>query len=78
MAAAQVCSTPSAISATLQACERNRLSERVALRVFQIEYNPVFLRERSINVLGGVGALEPTRLESNRQDNIRLGFGVVF
>ena len=55
-----------------------RVSERVALRVFQIDYNPVFLRERSINVLGGAGAIQPTRLESNRQDNIRLGFGVTF
>lgn len=55
-----------------------RVGERVALRVFQIEYNPVFLRERSISVLGGAGAIQPTRLESNRQDNIRLGFGVTF
>lgn len=55
-----------------------RVGERVGLRVFQIDYNPVFLRDRSINVLGGAGAIQPTRLESNRQDNIRLGFGVVF
>jgi opacity protein-like surface antigen len=55
-----------------------RLNDRVGLRVFQLDYNPVFLRDRSISVLGGVGALQPTRLESNRQDNIRLGFGVTF
>jgi opacity protein-like surface antigen len=55
-----------------------RVGERVALRVFQLDYNPVFLRERSISVLGGAGAIQPTRLESNRQDNIRLGFGVTF
>jgi len=55
-----------------------RLNERVGLRVIQVDYNPVFLRERSINVLGGAGAIQPTRLESNRQDNIRLGFGVTF
>ena len=55
-----------------------RVGERVALRVFQIDYNPVFLRDRSISVLGGAGAIQPTRLESNRQDNIRLGFGVTF
>jgi opacity protein-like surface antigen len=55
-----------------------RLSDRVGLRVLQIDYNPVFLRDRSISVLGGAGAVQPTRLESNRQDNIRLGFGVTF
>lgn len=55
-----------------------RVGERVALRVFQIDYNPVFLRDRSISVPGGAGAIQPTRLESNRQDNIRLGFGVTF
>lgn len=55
-----------------------RVGERVSLRVFQSDYNPVFLRDRSINVLGTVGAIQPTRLESNRQDNIRLGFGVTF
>jgi len=55
-----------------------RLNDRVGLRVFQVDYNPVFLRDRSISVLGGAGAVQPTRLESNRQDNIRLGFGVTF
>jgi hypothetical protein len=55
-----------------------RIGERVALRVFRIDYKPVFLCERSINVLGGAGATQPMRLESNRQDNIRLGFGVTF
>ncbi|MBV9209147.1 MAG: outer membrane beta-barrel protein [Acidobacteria bacterium] len=52
------------------------VSDRVALRVFQIDYNPVFLRNRSINILGQAGAIQPQRLESNRQDNIRLSFGV--
>ena len=55
-----------------------RVGDRVGLRVFQVDYNPVFLRDRSINVLGGAGAIQPTRLESNRQDNIRLSFGVTF
>jgi opacity protein-like surface antigen len=53
-----------------------QLNDRVGLRVFQIDYNPVFLRNRSANVLGQAGALQPQRLESNRQDNIRLGFGI--
>jgi opacity protein-like surface antigen len=55
-----------------------RLNNRVGLRVLQVDYNPVFLRDRSINVLGAAGALTPQTLESNRQDNIRLSFGVTF
>lgn len=54
-----------------------RLNNRFSLRAFQLDYNPVFLRERSINVLGTAGALETQTLESNRQDNIRIGVGVV-
>jgi opacity protein-like surface antigen len=55
-----------------------RLNDRVGLRVLQVDYNPVFLRDRSINVLGAAGALTPQTLESDRQDNIRLSFGVTF
>jgi opacity protein-like surface antigen len=55
-----------------------RLNDRVGLRVLQVDYNPVFLRDRSVNVLGAAGALTPVTLESNRQDNIRLSFGVTF
>jgi opacity protein-like surface antigen len=55
-----------------------RLNDRVGLRVLQVDYNPVFLRDRSINVLGAAGAITPQTLESNRQDNIRLSFGVTF
>lgn len=54
------------------------LSERVGLRLIQVDYNPVFLRDRSINVLGAAGAIQPQRLESNRQDNIRLSVGLTF
>jgi opacity protein-like surface antigen len=55
-----------------------RLNDRIGLRVLQVDYNPVFLRDRSINVLGAAGALTPQTIESNRQDNIRLSFGVTF
>ena len=55
-----------------------KLNDRVDLRVLQVDYNPVFLRDRSIQVLGGAGAVIPQRLEGQRQDNIRLSFGVVF
>lgn len=55
-----------------------RANNRVSIRVLQVDYNPVFLRDRSINVLGGAGAIAPQQIEGQRQDNIRLGFGVVF
>lgn len=55
-----------------------RVGNRVDLRVLQFDYNPVFLRDRSIQVLGGAGAIQPFRLEGQRQDNLRFSFGVVF
>ncbi len=45
-----------------------RLSKRVALRAFQLDYNPVFLRDRpELNTNGG-----------RRIDNVRFSIGVVF
>jgi len=44
-----------------------RVSERVALRVFQFDYNPIFLS--SNNELG---------FGNTRADNVRFSFGVVF
>lgn len=55
-----------------------KLSDRIGLRVVQFDYNPVFLRDRSINVLGQAGAIVPQTLEGQRQDNLRFSFGVVF
>jgi opacity protein-like surface antigen len=55
-----------------------RLGERFSLRVFQVDYTPIFLRDRSIRVLGGAGAIQPVTLESQRQDNVRFSFGLVF
>jgi opacity protein-like surface antigen len=55
-----------------------RVSERFAVRALQVDYNPVFLRDRSISVLGASGAIQPQTLEGQRMDNIRLSFGVVF
>lgn len=43
-----------------------RVSERVALRVFQFDYNPVFLSSSNELGFGGV-----------RADNVRFSFGVV-
>jgi opacity protein-like surface antigen len=55
-----------------------RLNERVGLRVIQFDYNPVFLRDRSVQVLGAAGALVTQQLEGQRQDNLRFSFGVTF
>jgi hypothetical protein len=53
------------------------LTGRIGLRVFQFDYNPVFLRDRSITVVGQNGVVQVQTLQSKRQDNIRLGFGVL-
>lgn len=45
-----------------------RINKRVALRLFQVEYNPVFLRDRpELNTNGG-----------RRLDNVRFSIGIVF
>ena len=44
-----------------------RVGERVSLRLFQFDYNPVFVRDR------------PDRgVDSARLDNFRISVGVVF
>lgn len=55
-----------------------RVNERVGIRAVQLDYNPVFLRDRSVNVLSQAGVIQPARIEGQRQDNIRLSFGVTF
>jgi opacity protein-like surface antigen len=55
-----------------------RLGERFSIRAIQVDYAPVFLRDRTINLLGGAGAIQPITLEGQRQDNIRISVGVVF
>lgn len=55
-----------------------RLAGNTKLRLFQIDYAPVFLRDRSIDILGGTGAIQPATLEKQRQDNVRFSFGLVF
>jgi opacity protein-like surface antigen len=54
------------------------LGERFGLRLIQVDYAPVFLRDRSINVLGSAGAIVPFTLEGQRQDSIRISVGVKF
>jgi opacity protein-like surface antigen len=55
-----------------------RLGERFSLRAIQVDYMPVFLRDRSVDVLGGAGAIVPLTLEGQRQDNVRISVGIVF
>jgi opacity protein-like surface antigen len=55
-----------------------RLTDRAKLRLIQIDYAPVFLRDRTVDVLGNTGVLQPTDLEGQRQDNVRFSIGFVF
>jgi opacity protein-like surface antigen len=55
-----------------------RLSDNFSLRLIQIDYAPVFLKDRSITRLGGAGAILPFTLEGQRQDNIRISVGLTF
>jgi len=55
-----------------------RLGDRFSIRAIQVDYAPVFLRDRSLNVLGSAGAIQPITLEGQRQDNIRISVGIVF
>jgi opacity protein-like surface antigen len=54
------------------------LSERFSLRAIQVDYMPVFLRDRSVDVLGIPGTVFPFTLEGQRQDNLRISVGIVF
>lgn len=49
------------------------VSPRIAIRVFQIDYNPVFARDRDVT-FGG----ETFRVQGERTDNVRFSIGVVF
>jgi hypothetical protein len=55
-----------------------RVTDKVKLRVFQMDYAPIFLRDRSVRVLGQAGAVQNVELEGQRQDHVRFSFGVTF
>ena len=55
-----------------------RLSDNFSLRLIQVDYAPVFLKDRSIGRLGAAGAIVPFTLEGQRQDNIRISVGLTF
>lgn len=52
-----------------------RLSERVALRLFEVNYNPVFARMRP---LAGQGITVPITVSGRTAHNFTVGVGIVF
>ena len=55
-----------------------RVGESLKVRLFQVDYAPVFLSNQSINILTQAGAIEPFALNGQRMDNVRFSFGIVF
>ena len=55
-----------------------RLNDKIRLRVFQMDYAPIFLGDRAIRVLGSAGAIRTVELEGQRQDHVRFSFGLSF
>lgn len=51
-----------------------RVSDRVAIRAFQIDYNPVFAGDQTVDVPG----FGRQTFEGERTDNVRFSIGVVF
>jgi hypothetical protein len=55
-----------------------RMAENLKLRLVQVDWVPVFLRDRSVDVLGSGGVIQPQTLQGQRQDNFRFAIGLVF
>ncbi len=55
-----------------------KAGERTRIRLFQVDYLPVFLRDHSVDVLGANGVIQPSTLNGQRQDNFRFSVGLVF
>ena len=59
-----------------------KLNDKVSLRLIQIDYNPVFSKDRDLTVtnarLAGAALTGRTTVTGDRRDNVRLSFGVVF
>lgn len=55
-----------------------RIAENLKLRLVQVDWVPVFLRDRSVDVLGAGGVIQPQTLEGQRQDHVRFAIGLVF
>ena len=55
-----------------------RVGDKLKVRLFQVDYAPVFLSDQSIRSLSLAGAVQPFTLNGQRMDNVRFGFGIVF
>ena len=55
-----------------------RVNDSLKVRVFQIDWAPVFLKDRTVDVLGSSGIIEPATLNGQRQDNWRFSVGLAF
>jgi len=55
-----------------------RVADKLKVRLFQVDYAPVFFSDQSISSLSLAGALQPFTLNGQRMDNVRFGFGIVF
>jgi hypothetical protein len=55
-----------------------RVNDKFKVRVFQVDYAPIFLGDRAVTVLGAAGALRTLELEGQRQDHVRFSFGLIF
>jgi len=55
-----------------------RVGDKLKVRLFQVDYTPVFLSDQSFQTLTQAGAIEPFTLSGQRMDNVRFGFGIVF
>jgi len=43
-----------------------------------MDWAPVFLKDRTVEVLGSSGIIEPATLNGQRQDNWRFSVGLAF
>jgi hypothetical protein len=50
----------------------------VRFRIIQIDYTPIFFRDRALTILDNAGAVQPANLEGQRADNVRFAVGFVF
>jgi hypothetical protein len=55
-----------------------RVNDTLKVRLFQVDYAPIFLGDRAIRVLGNAGAIQTLELQGQRQDHLRFSFGVTF
>jgi len=55
-----------------------RIGDKLKVRLFQIDYVPVFLNDSSIRTLTGIGAFAPFSPIGRRMDNLRFSAGIVF